>query len=170
MSKKLEVMVIPQEFTETEKEIARNNIGAVGQLEVKWGNSTSLKQISWSTTDSGHSFNKVIGNLGLTKAGKYLVFFDAKITSNTNTGWLRMLVNTGEGTGGRYFGNSVRVFLPLDPIHANHREGSVSGCIFTQAIDDEDAATLCLAIDNMYNAVSESITIEAANWKVLKVS
>jgi len=29
MSKKLEVMVIPQEFTETEKEIARNNIGAV---------------------------------------------------------------------------------------------------------------------------------------------
>ena len=28
MSKKLEVMVIPQEFTETEKEIARNNIDA----------------------------------------------------------------------------------------------------------------------------------------------
>lgn len=29
MSKKLEVMVIPQEFTEAEKEIARNNIGAL---------------------------------------------------------------------------------------------------------------------------------------------
>ena len=48
MSKKLEVMVIPQTFTETEKEIARNNIGAVAptgtskyQLKGQWSNSES---------------------------------------------------------------------------------------------------------------------------------
>lgn len=34
MGKKLEVMVIPQEFTEAEKEIARNNIGALA-LQVR---------------------------------------------------------------------------------------------------------------------------------------
>lgn len=159
-----------QDFTEAEKERARNNIGAIGTLEVKYGNSTSYKSISWSTTNSGNGFNKVIGNLGLTEGGNYLVFFDAKIDSNTNTGWLKILVNTGEGTGGRHFGNNVRVFLPADPINTNHREGSVSGCIYTSAANSVDAATLCLAVNNMDNAINDHITIEIANWKILKVS
>lgn len=169
MANKKEVMVFPQSFTDTEKAIARENIGAIGPLEVTVGNSETNKSISWSTADSGNGFNKVIGNLGLTEGGKYLVFFDAKITSTTNTGYLRIKVNAGEGTAGRYFGNSVRVFLPLDPNIPNHREGSASGCIFTQAIDNADAATLCLAVDNMYVAVKESITVQIANWKILKV-
>ena len=170
MANKKEVMVYPQSFTPTEKTIARSNIGAIGPLEVTWGNSTSYKQISWSSTDSGNSFNKVIGNLGLTKAGNYLVFFDAKINSSDNTGNLRILVNTGEGTAGRHYGNHVRVFLPIDPIQTNYRTGSVSGCIFTQASNNADAATLCLAVNNGLNAVNSSITIEIANWKILKVS
>lgn len=159
-----------QDFTEAEKERARNNIGAIGPLEVKYGNSTSNKTISWSTTNSGNGFNKVIGNLGLTEGGNYLVFFDAKITSNTNTGWLNILVNTGEGTLGRHYGNNVRVFLPEDTITPNRREGSVSGCIYTTASNSTDAATLCLAVHNGMNAKNESITIEIANWKILKVS
>ena len=171
MKKQMKVTAeLIQDFTEAEKERARNNIGAIGPLEVKYGNSTSFKSISWSTTNSGNGFNKVIGNLGLTKAGDYLVFFDAKITSSTNTGWLNILVNTGEGTGGRYYGNNVRVFLPLDPNSPNHREGSVSGCIYTTATNSADASTLCLAINNGLNAINESITIEIANWKILKVS
>lgn len=167
---KKEVMVYTQSFTPTEKTIARSNIGAIGPLEVTWGNSTSYKSISWSATDSGNSFNKVIGNLGLTEAGNYMVFFDAKITSSDNTGQLRILVNTGEGTAGRHFGNSVRVFLPADLYTLDYREGSVSGCIFTQASNNADAATLCLAVNNSFNAVNSSITIEIANWKILKVS
>lgn len=99
-SKKSEVMIYPQTFTQTEKAIARSNIGAIGPLEVTWGNSAGYKTISWSTADSGNSFNKVIGNLGLTEAGNYLVFFDAMIASSTNSGELRILVNTGEGTAG----------------------------------------------------------------------
>ena len=170
MANKKEVMVYPQTFSTGEKAIARQNIGAIGPLEVKYGNSTSYKSISWSPTDSGNGFNKVIGNLGLSNAGDYLVFFDAKISSTTNTGWLNILVNTGEGTAGRYYGNNVRVFLPLDPLIPNHREGSVSGCIYTTATNSTDAATLCLAVNNGLNAINESITIEIANWKILKVS
>lgn len=170
MSRKNEVMIYPQAFTPTEKAIARNNIGAIGPLEVSWGNSAYYKQISWSTTDSGNSFNKVIGNLGLTEAGNYLVFFDAKINSSDNTGNLRILVNTGEGTAGCHYGNHVRVFLPIDPINTNYRTGSVSGCIFTHASDNADAATLCLAVNNGMTAVNSHITIEIANWKILKVS
>lgn len=169
-NKKAEVMVYPQSFTQTEKAIARSNIGAIGPLEVTWGNSASYKQISWSTTDSGNSFNKVIGNLGLTEAGNYLVFFDAMISSSTNTGSLRILVNTGEGTAGRHYGNNVRVFLPTDPYTPNHREGSVSGCIYTSAINNADAAKLCLAVNNDMYAADTSITVRIANWKIMRVS
>lgn len=170
MTKQYKVVAnITQDFSPKEKEQARENIGAIGPLEVKWGNSATNKQISWSSTDSGNSFNKVIGNLGLTTGGKYLVFFDALITSSTNAGWLRILVNTGEGTAGRHFGNSVRVFLPLDPNTPNYREGSVSGCIYTQAANSADAITLCLAVDNMLTAQNQRITIRSANWKILKV-
>lgn len=167
---KKEVMVYQQSFTTTEKTIARSNIGAIGPLQVTWGNSAYNKSISWSTADSGSGFNKVIGNLGLTEAGNYLVFFDAMIASSTNTGDLRILVNTGEGTLGRHFGNNVRAFLPKDPIHSNFREGSVSGCIFTHASNNADAATLCLAVNNDMVAVNSSITVRIANWKILKVS
>lgn len=169
MANKKEVMVYTQDFTDTEKAIARENIGAIGPLAVTFGNSESDKQISWSTTDSGTSFNKVIGNLGLTEAGKYLVFFDAMIRSSTNTGYLRILVNTGEGTTGRHFGNSIRVYLPHDPYTPNYRAGSVSGCIYTHAANKADAATLCLAVNNDRNAVNESITVRIANWKIMKV-
>lgn len=166
---KKEVMIYTQDFTNTEKTIARSNIGAIGPIEVTWGKSTSNKSISWSTTDSGNSFNKVIGNLGLTAAGKYLVFFDAMISSSTNTGYLRILVNTGEGTAGRHFGNSVRVFLPYDPYTLDHRAGSVSGCIYTHAANAADAATLCLAVNNDRYAADTSIIVRECNWKIMKV-
>lgn len=56
MSKKLEVMVIPQLFTEAEKEIARNNIGALSPTVSSIDITDDFEFINgMSTNDVGHS-------------------------------------------------------------------------------------------------------------------
>ena len=166
--KKAEVMIYPQSFTQTEKTIARSNIGAAAPLSVISYGPTGTT-LTFKPTDSGGGVNKAICNANLTEAGNYMLNYNFVCHANSPTELYNMIIglNTGDGTYMIQGASSNYVALfPRNSEWANSCAGSLIITASTKAI----AESVHFAMKESAQSTSQqTLYIDYFSWNILEL-
>ena len=168
-NKKAEVMVYPQSFSNGEKAIARNNIGAAKPIHaVSYG--PTGKSLTFKSYDSGGGVNKAIINANLTEAGTYLLNYNFFCHANTPTELYNMIIGLNSGDGTYMFPGASSNYVSIVPRGTSEEGNSASGSLLLTVSTVAQALTVHFAMKSYQSVTSQqTLYIEYFSWNILKL-
>lgn len=169
-NKKAEVMVYPQSFSNGEKAIARNNIGAAKPIEMVAYGPTGAT-LTFKSTDSGGGLNKAIINANLTETGTYLLNYNLLCHANSPTDLNNMIIGLNSGDGTYMFSGASSNQLALVPRGYSSEYGnSAAGSLLLTVSTNAQALTVHFAMKANQSVLSQqNLYIDYFSWNILKL-